>query len=61
MEADFPTELLIEGALKVSENREADTATWQWRTVQPTALRDYQTYTKVRLARTLTGSLLNIV
>ena len=45
----------------MSENLEADTITWQWRTVQPTALRDYQTYTKVSNLVSICVSLANFL
>ena len=44
---DFPSELLIDGAVAVSSHPEAGTVTWQWRVVQPTRLREYQVYSKV--------------
>ena len=43
----FPSNLVINGAWPVTEETNPETVTWQWKTVEPTSLRQCEVYSKV--------------
>ena len=44
---NFHSSLIIEGAIKVSEDHDEEVSTWQWNMVKPTELRMYPQYAEV--------------